>query len=59
MVCESFVKLPLYVFFLKVAVHVRVIGSTLKVWYSMHVLPLIVVTWLLVVSHSPLNGKGV
>ena len=59
MVCESFVRLPLYVSFLKVAVHVRGIGSTSKVGNNMHVLPWIVVTWLLMVSHSPSNGKGV
>ena len=59
MVCESFVRLPLYVSFLKVAVHVRVVGSTLKVGNSMHVLPWIVVTWLLMVSHSPSDGEGV
>ena len=59
MVCKSFVRLPLYVSFLNVPVHVRVIGSTLKIGNNIHVLPWIVVTWLLMFSHSPSNGKGV
>ena len=59
MVFELFVRLPLYVSFLKVAVHVRVVGSTLKLGNKIHVLPWIVVTWLLIVSHSPSNGEGV